>query len=112
MERLGKGRRPGRAELNSPWKISTKQASPLVQMCDALSRNVPKVACGGGDSAGELRQYLEFSVKWANQSTKITARLGIPDQSAPAAAYNKILDVQAYGNNETADLLRCDVSAS
>ena len=28
MERLCKGRRPGRAELNSPWKISMKSKQP------------------------------------------------------------------------------------
>jgi hypothetical protein len=58
-----------------------------------------------------LRQYLEFSVKWATQSTQISSQLAIPDQSAPAAVYNKLLEAQSYGNIDASDLLRPEISA-
>jgi hypothetical protein len=57
-----------------------------------------------------LQQYIEFSVKWATDSTGIAARLGISKESSTAGAYNRVLDVQVYGNTKTSDLLRLDIS--
>jgi hypothetical protein len=57
-----------------------------------------------------LHQYLAFSVRWAADSIGLSARLGIPHGSAPAAAYNRLLDLQAYGNTDASDLLQIDIS--
>lgn len=52
-----------------------------------------------------LRQFLEFSVKWADSAPVICDRFKIPYPCATAAAYNKILEAYAKGN-DTLNLLR------
>jgi hypothetical protein len=58
-----------------------------------------------------LRQYLEFSVKWADSPTEISARSDISHRSAPAAAYNKVLEAHAHRTTDASDLLSFEISA-
>jgi len=58
-----------------------------------------------------LRQYLKFSVEWAASSTEISPWFNISAQSAPAAAYNKVLEAHAHETIDASELLGFNISA-
>lgn len=82
---------------------------------NAIAHGRPSTVAEEAESAWEriqsivrllLRQFLEFSVKWANLRVPISKRLHIPSDYAPVAAYNCVVQ-----SSSAADLLRFSLSA-
>jgi hypothetical protein len=57
-----------------------------------------------------IRQFLEFSIKWAVNPLEISDLLDISSEIPPKAAYNKILDMYAQGVTDVYHFLQFDIS--
>ncbi len=57
-----------------------------------------------------LRQYLEFSVRWAEKSEAIASRFRLAGKPSPREAYNRLLDLQARQKVDASEVLGLELS--